>query len=85
MAVEVLRRVLLKAAHRFVVQALRQADRVGGGHQHDLAPEQSGGFSSLQPGAQVVRGEHAGQLFGVQAGLDVNLQTGAALAKMKAA
>ena len=84
-AVEVLAGIELKAPHGLVQQALRCAYRVGHRHQHDLALDLAGRVQPLQQRAQVVGGQHAGQFFSVQTGLDVNLQTRAGLAKVKAA
>ena len=87
-AVEVLGRVEFKPAHGLVVQALRQAHWVGYGHQHQFATQEAGCFGGFEQRAQVVGGQHAGQLFRVQAGLDVDLETlgtAAGRAKVKAA
>ena len=72
-AVEVLGCVQLKAPHWFVVHPLGEPDRVGHGHQNHFARHLAGCFSGMQQGAQVVGHQHAGQLFGVQAGLEVDL------------
>ena len=72
-AVEVLRGVQVKAPHGFVVHPLRQADRIGHRHQDDLADHVALPLGRFQQGAQVMGDQHAGQFFGVQAGLDVGL------------
>ena len=83
--VEVFRGVELKTAHRFVVQPLRQADRVGHRHQHNFAGDVPGSLSGFKQCAQMVRHQHAGQFLGVQAGLDINLAATAGAAKVKTA
>ena len=73
MAVEILRAVELKAAHGFVVDALRQSDRVGHRYQNDFAAQPAGCLGLVQQGTQMECGQHAGQFFGVQARLHIHL------------
>jgi hypothetical protein len=52
---------------------LRQADRIGDGHQQDLAPDVAARVGLVQQPQQMVRDQNAGQLVGVQGGVDVDL------------
>mmetsp|Transcript_9628 Transcript_9628/g.22429 ORF Transcript_9628/g.22429 Transcript_9628/m.22429 type:complete len:283 (+) Transcript_9628:4067-4915(+) len=65
-AVEVLAGGQLEAAGMHMQQVLGQADRVGHGHQHDLAAQAAGGLQRIQLQAQVVGHQHAGQFVGMQ-------------------
>ena len=74
MAVEVFAAVQFKASRWFVLYALRRANRVGHGYQHDAALDLPGRVQTLQQRAQMVGSQHARQLLGMQAGLDVNFR-----------
>ena len=81
--VEIFRGPQLKTPHGFVVQSLCQSQRVGHGHQHHFATQQARIFGRLQQGTQMVCGQHAGQFFGVQTGLNVDLGATARRTKVK--
>ena len=66
----------VEAADGIAHHALGQADRIGGGHEHDLALDPALGLEGFQALAQVVRHDHAGDLVGMERGLDVNLRAG---------
>jgi len=83
-AVEVLAAAQVEAAHRRLQHALREADRVGHGHQHDLADDAAFGLQRRQALAQVMGDQQAGDLVGVQRGLQRGLGAGAGRAEMQA-
>ena len=67
----------VEAADRIAHHPLRQADGIGGGHEHDLALDPALGLERRQALAQVMRRDHAGDLVGMERGLDVDLRAGA--------
>ena len=67
----------IEAADGIAHHALGQADGIGGGHEHDLALDPALGLEGFQALAQVVRHDHAGDLVGMERGLDVDLRAGA--------
>ena len=85
MAVEILARVELKTSHGFVLQPLRRTNRVGHGDEHDVPVYLPLRIGRLQQRTQVVSGQHARQLLGMQTGLDIDLGATAGHAKMQAA
>ena len=75
----------LEALRRPVLQPLRRTNRIGHGNEHHFAPYLPPGIGRLQQRAQVVGGQHARQLLGMQTGLDIDLGATAGHAKMQAA
>jgi hypothetical protein len=68
-AVEVLPRGQLVAPLHAAPDLLRQADRVAGRQQHDLAAQPALRLQLGEPAAQLLRHQHGRDLVGVQAGL----------------
>ena len=67
-----------------LLHALRGANRVGHGNQHNGALDLPRRIQTLQQRTQVVSRQHARQLFCMEAGLDVHLRARARLAEMTA-
>ena len=73
----------VEAAERRAVDRLRQAERIGGRHQHDLALHLVLRFQRRQFGAQELRHQYARHLVGVQRGLDIDFLAAAGRAELK--
>ncbi len=65
-------------------QPLRQADRIRDRHQHDFAVDAPGRLGLVEQADQVMHHEHAGDLVGVQARLQVGLLAATRLAVVQA-
>ncbi len=83
-AVEVLAAGEIESALHRLKHALRQADRIGHRHQHDLAEDAPLGLEPGQAGAQVVGHQQPGNLVGVQRGLQRGLGAAAGRAVVQA-
>lgn len=66
-----------ETADVIIQHRLRQADRIGARHQHDLAADRAGRVQRVETPDQVMGGQHARQLVGVQPSLDIGLGPGA--------
>jgi hypothetical protein len=71
-AVEVAAAGQLGPAQLLGVDELVQADRIGIGHQHDLAADQAIVVGAVEQAPEVVRHQEPRRLVGVECGLDVH-------------
>jgi hypothetical protein len=62
----------VEAADMVSHHPLRESDGIGGGHEDDLALDAALGLKLGQALAQVMRRDHAGDLVGMERGLDIN-------------
>ena len=85
LAVEVDAGAEVETAEGAALHVLRQADRVGHGHEHDLALDGSHGFQGREAFDEALRHQHRGHLVGMQRGLEVGLAAGGAGTEVQAA